>query len=68
MYNLCLLANELTKYSGEIGKGIGETLYMVLVSTVISYIIGLPIGILLCVTDKEGICCLLYTSDAADEL
>ncbi len=56
MYNICLLAAELTKYSGEIGKGIGETLYMVLVSTIISYVIGLPIGILLCVTDKEGIC------------
>ena len=42
MYNICLLAAELTKYSGEIGKGIGETLYMVLVSTIISYVIGLP--------------------------
>ncbi|MDO4300473.1 MAG: methionine ABC transporter permease [Clostridia bacterium] len=29
---------------------------MVIVSTLISYIIGLPLGILLCVTDKEGIC------------
>lgn len=56
MFNLCLLSAELTKYSGEIGIGIGETLYMVLVSTIVSYIIGLPIGILLCVTDKEGIC------------
>lgn len=56
MFNLCLLSAELTKYSGEIGIGIGETLYMVLVSTIVSYVIGLPIGILLCVTDKEGIC------------
>lgn len=56
MFNLYLLSAELTKYSGEIGIGIGETFYMVLVSTIVSYIIGLPIGILLCVTDKEGIC------------
>lgn len=56
MLNICLLSAELTKYSGEISKGIGETLYMVIASTLISYIIGLPIGILLSVTDKDGIC------------
>lgn len=38
-----------------IGKGILETLYMTLFSSLIAYIIGLPIGILLVVTDKEGI-------------
>lgn len=54
--NICLLSVEITKYAGEIGVGIFETLYMVIVSTLISYIIGLPLGILLCVTDKEGIC------------
>ncbi len=54
--NICLLSLEITKYAGEIGVGILETLYMVIVSTLISYIIGLPLGILLCVTDKEGIC------------
>lgn len=56
MYNMFLLTSELTKYAGEIGVGIGETLYMVIGSTLISYIIGLPIGVLLCVTDKNGIC------------
>lgn len=56
MMNMCLLASELTKYSGEIGVGILETLYMVIVSSVLSYVIGLPLGVLLCVTDKDGIC------------
>ena len=32
-----------------------ETLYMVIVSTVISYAIGLPLGLTLVVTDKGGI-------------
>lgn len=36
-------------------KGIGETLYMVLASTAAGYLFGLPVGILLAVTDKDGI-------------
>ena len=36
-------------------KGIGETLYMTLVSTVFGYLFGLPMGILLTISDKEGI-------------
>jgi D-methionine transport system permease protein len=36
-------------------KGIGETLYMTLASTLFGYILGLPMGIALTVTDKEGI-------------
>ena len=36
-------------------NGLGETVYMTLVSTALGYLIGLPIGILLTVTDKEGI-------------
>ncbi len=36
-------------------KGIGETLYMTLISTLFGYILGLPTGIALTVTDKEGI-------------
>ena len=35
--------------------GIWETLYMTLVSTLVGYVIGLPMGILLTVTDKDGI-------------
>ena len=32
-----------------------ETLYMVAISTVVSYVIGLPLGLLLVVSDKNGI-------------
>jgi len=39
----------------ELLKGIGETLYMTLFSTLLAYVIGLPIGVTLCVTDKNGI-------------
>lgn len=35
--------------------GLYETLYMVIVSTIFAYIIGLPIGIMLVVMDKDGI-------------
>ena len=35
------------------GDGILETLYMTLVSTAISYLLGLPIGVLL----TTGLCC-----------
>lgn len=38
-----------------LGKGILETLYMTVVSTVIAYVIGLPAGVLLVVTDADGI-------------
>ena len=36
-------------------KGIGETLYMVLFSTGIGYLFGLPLGISMAVTDKDGL-------------
>ncbi|MGX8702234.1 methionine ABC transporter permease [Caproiciproducens sp.] len=36
-------------------QGIGETLYMVLVSTLFAYLIGLPVGILLFTSAKDGI-------------
>jgi D-methionine transport system permease protein len=36
-------------------RGIGETIYMSVVSTIIAYILGIPMGIVLTVTDKEGI-------------
>ena len=35
-------------------EGIKDTLYMTLTSTLIGYVIGLPLGILLTVTDKDG--------------
>ena len=40
---------------GVIQLGIWETIYMTLLSTAIAYIIGLPFGVLLSITDKEGI-------------
>ncbi len=36
-------------------KGIGETLYMTLVSTLLGYLFGLPMGVLLVVSDKDGL-------------
>ena len=38
-----------------LGKGVWETIYMVGLSSLLSYIIGIPLGILLVVTDKDGI-------------
>lgn len=37
-------------------KGLLETLYMVLTSTLCSYVAGIPLGVLLFITDKNGIC------------
>jgi D-methionine transport system permease protein len=36
-------------------SGIGETLYMTLASTAMAYVLGMPLGILLCVTGKDGL-------------
>lgn len=38
-----------------IGDGILESIFMILVSSFAAYLIGLPLGILLVVSDKEGI-------------
>lgn len=38
-----------------LGKGILETLYMTFSSSLIAYLIGVPLGILLVVTDEDGI-------------
>ena len=40
---------------GMITDGIRDTLYMVLVSTTAGYLIGLPLGMILAVTGKDGI-------------
>lgn len=44
------------KIIGLLISGTGETFYMVIVSTLISYILGIPLGVLVYVTDKNGIC------------
>ena len=38
-----------------LAEGTADTLYMTLMSTLFGYVLGLPMGILLAVTDKEGI-------------
>lgn len=38
-----------------IGVGILETLYMTFMSSFVAYLIGMPLGVILVVTDKEGI-------------
>lgn len=35
--------------------GLKETVYMVFLSSFLSYVIGIPLGILLVVTDRDGI-------------
>ena len=37
-------------------EGIGETFYMVIVSTIVAYILGIPLGVIVYITDKNGIC------------
>lgn len=37
-------------------NGIWETLYMTIVSTIFAYLLGIPIGVILYITDKKGIC------------
>ena len=41
--------------SGVLQTGIWETIYMTLLSTLFSYAIGLPLGVILAVTSKAGI-------------
>lgn len=38
-----------------VGKSTGQTLIMVLFSTIFSLLLGFPIGVLLCITNKNGI-------------
>lgn len=37
-------------------SGIGETFYMVIVSTAVAYVLGIPLGVIIFITDKNGIC------------
>ena len=38
-----------------VGQGFIENIYMTVISTALAYIIGLPLGLVLVVTDKDGI-------------
>lgn len=42
--------------------GIFETLYMTLLSSLLAYVLGLPLGILLVVTDKDGVAPLVVVN------
>ena len=42
--------------NGLIQLGIWETVYMTFISSAIAYIIGLPLGVILNITDEKGIC------------
>ncbi|MEA4965148.1 MAG: methionine ABC transporter permease [Oscillospiraceae bacterium] len=41
--------------AGLIQLGIWETIYMTLISTAVAYVFGLPLGVLLSVSDQDGI-------------
>ena len=45
-----------TAMINEMLAGVGQTLYMTLFSALLAYVLGLPIGVVLCITDKNGIC------------
>ena len=41
--------------NGILQLGIWETVYMTLISTFFAYLIGLPVGLILRMTDRDGI-------------
>ncbi len=46
----------LSEYGDLLTEGIIDTLVMTSVATLLAYVIGLPIGVLLITSDKKGIC------------
>lgn len=44
-----------TEFWKMMGQGLWETFYMVTVSVILAYLIGLPLGLVLAVTDSEGL-------------
>lgn len=46
---------EFSQLAEMMWEGIGESLYMTLVSTLLAYVFGIPIGVILYITDKGGI-------------
>ncbi len=49
------MSSEMIRFLEMIGVGILETFYMTFFSSFVAYLIGLPLGVLLVVTDKDGI-------------
>ena len=46
---------EFSQLAEMMWEGIGESLYMTLVSTLLAYVFGIPVGVILYITDKGGI-------------
>ena len=44
-----------TSETTDMITGIGQTLYMTILSTVVGYVFGLPLGVMLAVSDKDGL-------------
>ena len=49
------LASWIDQYGNMLMSGILETIYMTVVSTALGYLFGLPMGVVLTVTDKDGL-------------
>ena len=41
--------------AGLLQLGVWETIYLTLIPTAIAYVLGLPLGVLLCITDRNGL-------------
>lgn len=44
-----------SEVTNMIVEGVGQTLYMTLMSTLVGYVFGLPLGVMLAITDKGGL-------------
>ena len=53
-----MLSEMFTKLwaNGLIQKGIWETVYMTAISSAFAYVLGLPLGVILNITDRTGLC------------
>ena len=49
------LASFFTQYGSLLGEGLSDTLVMLFVSTAFSYVIGIFLGVVLCVTSPRGL-------------
>ncbi|MBP3797342.1 MAG: ABC transporter permease [Ruminococcus sp.] len=54
--------------NGILQLGIWETVYMTFISAFFSYLVGLPLGVLICVTAKDGICPIPWLNRILDVL
>jgi D-methionine transport system permease protein len=46
---------EFIEFAPMLAEGLLDTLYMTLFSTFLAYVLGLPVGVLLVVTDRDGL-------------